>query len=243
MGLTIHYQLSTQSDWTEEEVFARWEIIGDYARHLGCDNVGDVLPAHKRQDVTDKLHRIGRGLDVRWVAIHARVGWILPIEIGKGCEPFMLALCRYPGRWQCQHGHSMKRWHPTKISADWQFSWFCKTQFAGQFGLAHFLRCHKTVISLLDFCRKAGLDVTVQDESDFWEDRNEQRLIKSIQQNEALMAAFGGLIKDTVEKKRGHKVHSPIFDYHNFEHLEHEGRRRFGKMFTALMDVDLRNEI
>ncbi len=243
MGLTIHYQLDTQADWTDEEVRARLEVLGDYARHLGCDNVGEVLPAHKRQDVTDKLHQIGRGLDVRWVAIHAHGGWILPIEIGAGCEPFMLALCCYPSRWKCRHGRSMHRWHPTKISANWQFSWFCKTQFAGRHGLAHVIRCHKTVISLLDFCRKAGLDVAVRDESDYWADRDETRLVKTIKRNEALMAAFGGLIKDVAEKKRGHTVRSPIFDYYHFEHLEHEGWQRFGDVFSSMFKDGLQNEI
>ena len=47
MGITIHYQLSTQKKWTDENVREWLEIMADYARHLGCANVGPVVPAFK----------------------------------------------------------------------------------------------------------------------------------------------------------------------------------------------------
>jgi hypothetical protein len=236
MGLTIHYKLSTRELWKSEGVCGRLEILSDYARYLGCANVSAVVPASKQPEVTDKLHTVGRSQEKRHVPIHADEGWVVMIDVGDGCEPLALGLCKYPSRWRCQHGHSMRRWHPTNISSEWQFSWFCKTQFAGKYGPAHFIRCHKSVISLFDFCRKAGLDVTVRDEAGYWEQRDEGELIKTVRKNEALLAAFGGLLKDMTDSPRGRRVKSPIFDYANFEHLEHEGWERFGKFFAPLQN-------
>lgn len=234
MGLTIHYQLSTESDWTEEEVFARWEILRDYARHLRCDSVGAVEPAYQMPEITAKRHKVGRGYNVRHVAINACSGWCMRVDVGEGCEPFMLALCRYPGVWRCQHGHSMRRLHPTKISSDWQFSWFCKTQFAGRHGAGHFIRCHRMVVSLLDFCQKAGLNVTVKDEAGYWEKRDDEELQEKLRSSEAMLAAFGGFLKDMTGQQGRRRIQSPIFDYANFEHLEHEGWLRYGKVLGPL---------
>ena len=36
------------------------------------------------------------------------------------------------------------------------------------------------------------------------------------------------------ENPRGREIKSPIFEYANFEHLEHEGWKRFGKFFAPL---------
>ena len=234
MGITIHYRLATQQEWTDERVREWLEIVADYARHLGCASVGPVVPAYQLADVTAKLHKVGRDHTRRFVPINPTSGSVVAIDVGEGCQPLALALCKYPARWRCHHGRSMQRWHPTKISREWQFGWFCKTQFAGQHGAAHFLRCHKTVISLLEFCRKAGLDVTVQDEAGYWEQRDEAALAKSLRKSEALMAAFGGLMKDMADTPGGQTIASPIFDYANFEHLEQEGWECFGSHFEKL---------
>jgi hypothetical protein len=208
--------------------------VADYARHLGCAGVGPVVPAYQLADVTAKLHKVGRGYRRRFVPITPHSGSALMIEVGNGCEPLVLALCKYPAMWRCHHGRSMQRWHPTNISSEWQFSWFCKTQFAGQHGAAHFLRCHKTVISLLDFCKKSGVTVGVKDEAGYWEQRNEEDLRKTLRRNESLMAAFAGMLKDAAGDTEQRTVDSPIFDYANFEHLEHEGWQRFGGHFEKI---------
>jgi hypothetical protein len=234
MGLTINYKLSTQKPWSSENVRDWLEIMADYARLIGCVSVGPVVSAQNEMEVTKRFHKVGRKYSTRFIPIHAKEGWVLIIDVGEGCQPLALGLCKYPCQWCCQHGHSMRRWYSTNISSEWQFGWFCKTQFAGKHGPAHFVRCHKSVISLLDFCRKAGLDVAVQDEAGYWEQRDEAELMKVVRTNEALLAAFGGLLKDMAETRRGRKISSLIFDYANFEHLEHEGWERFGNRFELL---------
>jgi hypothetical protein len=165
------------------------------------------------------------------------------IDVGDGCQPLALSLCKYPGLWRCAHGHSSFRWYSTEITREWQFSWFCKTQFAGKHGPAHFVRCHKSVISLLDFSRKAGLEVTVKDEAGYWEKRDEAELMETLRRSEAMLAAFGGLLKDMTAKTRDREIKSPIFDYANFEHLEHEGWERFGRYFALSQNTVRRRKL
>ena len=234
MGLTINYRLSTQKPWSSDNVREWLEIMADYARCIGCASVGPVVPAHKVSEVTKRFHKVGRNYSMRYIPIHPEKGWVLVIDVGEGCQPLALSLCKYPGMWRCAHGHSMFRWYATDFTPEWQFGWFCKTQFAGKHGPAHFIRCHKSVISLLDFCRKAGLDVTVRDEAGYWEKRDERELRDVLRRSEAMLAAFGGLLKDMTDSRRERKIMSPIFDYANFEHLEHEGWEHFGKFFAPL---------
>ncbi len=231
MGLIIHYQLSTQKSWSAENVREWLEIVADYARYLGCESVGKIEHAKMRPDVTEVWFEKATKLQPK--SAYAEDGWLITIHTGAGCEPTILGLCKYP-RWRSAwNGH---RWAdvPSGLPTGWTFSWFCKTQFAGKHGPAHFARCHKSVISLLDFCRKAGLEVAVRDEAGYWEKRDEAELTEVVRRNEALLAAFGGLLKDTVETRPGRKITSPIFDYANFEHLEQEGWERFGNRFEAL---------
>ena len=56
---------------------------------------------------------------------------------------------------------------PTKL-LDWHWGSFCKTQYASDpecGGIPNFLRCHITVITLLDRMGKIpGLSISIQDE-------------------------------------------------------------------------------
>ena len=78
------------------------------------------------------------------------------------------------------------------------------------------------------------MTVTARDESGYWDNRDAAKLIKAVKQSEAMLAAFGGLLKDMAETKPDRKIKSPIFDYDNFEHLEHEGWQRYGKVLAPL---------
>jgi hypothetical protein len=238
MGLTIEYQLSARKNWSSVKVRRTLETVADCARHLGCASVGEVQPALLQAKVTMRWWKSTDRKLSKWIL--ADEGWVTILDVGEGCQPLALALCKYPQyipRWH------RKRWHydvPSGFPAGWTFSWFCKTQFAGQHGGAHFIRCHKTVVNLLDFCGKAGLKATVRDDAGYWENRDEAALLKTLKRNEALMAAFGGLLKDMAEEKTESKIESPIFDYTNFERLEHEGWQRYGMVFAPLLKKDLR---
>jgi hypothetical protein len=60
-------------------------------------------------------------------------------------------------------------------------------------------------------------------------------LRNKLQQYDGLVAAVGGMLKDaSADRENGSSVVSPIFDYANFERLEHEGRREFGRQIAQL---------
>ena len=81
------------------------------------------------------------------------------------------------------------------------------------------------VISLLDFWHGLGVRVKVSDEGDFWKTRSVEKLRNRFDRYNGLMAAISGALKDA---GNGLSVESPIFDYKNFERLEHEGWQEFG---------------
>jgi len=88
---------------------------------------------------------------------------------------------------------------------------------------------------LLDFWRQLGVTVDVTDEGEYWQTRSEEKLRNKLQQYDGLVAAVGGMLKDMPNDSGGSLlVESPIFDYMNFERLEHEGRLEFGKPFEQL---------
>ena len=89
------------------------------------------------------------------------------------------------------------------------------------------------VISLLDFWRSLGARVKVNDESGYWETRSLERLHVQIGSYDRLVAGMGGVFKDV---EGGLSVKSPIFNYKNFERLEHEGRQEFGGRLQQLQD-------
>ena len=100
---------------------------------------------------------------------------------------------------------------------------------SGEHGWPHFLKCHKQIISLLDFWRDLGVQVEVSDEGCYWETRSEEPLRERLEQYNGLIAWVGEMVKDASGAPDGpFKVESPIFDYAHFERLEHEGRQRFG---------------
>ena len=99
----------------------------------------------------------------------------------------------------------------------------------------HFLKCHRQIISLLDFWRDLGVIVEVTDEGEYWETRSEEKLRNKLDQYNGLVAAVGGMLKDSAaDDDRGLSVESPIFDYAHFERLEHEGRQKFGEQIAHL---------
>jgi hypothetical protein len=57
---------------------------------------------------------------------------------------------------------------------------FCKTCYAAEHGLEHFVRCHERVVRLLDLWRGAGVRLRVDDEGGFWKARRREALAAQI---------------------------------------------------------------
>jgi hypothetical protein len=138
---------------------------------------------------------------------------------GEGCEEANFGLCQYPATIE----HQGKRIR-TKFTG-WRWHSFCKTQYASDpncGGVENFLRCHLSVVALLDRAKELGCLEEVSDEGQFWEKRNVEELVKEIGSWNQMIAAFGGRLKDLL----GEGVEMAISEYPNFEQLEMAGQNQ-----------------
>ena len=88
--------------------------------------------------------------------------------------------------------------------------------------MENFLRCHLTVIKLLDHAKSLGILADVYDEGDCWEKRDVKALAKEVGDWNTMIAGWSGRLKDVL----GDAVQSEISEFPDFEHLEAAGRKR-----------------
>lgn len=88
----------------------------------------------------------------------------------------------------------------------------------------HFVESHRRVIALLDAARDLGLTVAVRDDSGYWADRNEQKLVEAVERWNSRVARIAGRFADAFEqpglRESGLKADAPIFQHRDFERLE-----------------------
>jgi hypothetical protein len=230
MGLTIHYKLSVAKNLSGAIVRELAQRTALYARKIGCAEVGEVMRVEADTPFAGLFVRVGREEDCCFGTVPAKRGWVVAVWPGEGCETALFGLCQYPRRIPFRAGSI-----PTGFEGGWLLKGFCKTHYAGEHGWEHFLKCHRQITSLLDFWRQLDVMVEVTDEGEYWRTRSEEKLRSKLQQYDGLVAAVGGMLKDaSAVHDNGSSVVSPIFDYVNFERLEHEGRREFGGQIAQL---------
>jgi len=94
--------------------------------------------------------------------------------------------------------------------------------------MANFVRCHVTVVRLLDHAKGMGILEAVKDESHFWENRDIRALVETVGEWNRHIAGLVGQLKDEI----GGDIAAPITEYPNFEHLEAEGRTSLPRRHT-----------
>jgi hypothetical protein len=139
---------------------------------------------------------------------------------GAASEPANFGLCRYPATIEVRGfvGDRGLRRVRTKL-AGWRWCSFCKTQYASNpkwGGLKNFLRCHVTLVTLLDHAKLLGLLDGVNDEGDYWQKRDVAELASEVGRWNVLVAGFAGRLKDQL----GEHVLAEIAKFPTFEHLE-----------------------
>ncbi|MGD0260904.1 MAG: hypothetical protein ABSD29_13895 [Verrucomicrobiota bacterium] len=229
MGLTIYYTLSLKEEVSASVVRELVRRTALYARKIGCADVSRLLRAEKREDLAPLFIYLGepKGSFCTWVTPER--GWLVRVWPGAGCETATFGVCQYPRRILYGEGYVSTGFH-----GGWRFSGFCKTQYAGVHGWENFLQCHLRVISLLDFWRGLGARVKVNDEGGFWKARSVEKLREELRGYDRLVAAMSGMLKDADGDL---PVKSPIFDYKDFERLEHEGWQEFGGRIERLRET------
>ena len=235
MGLTIHYKLAVAEKLSSAVVRELVQRAAHYARKIGCAEVGEDESVKADTPFTSLFVSVGREEDCCFGHVPAKRGWVVDVWPGEGCESAEFGLCQYPRRTPYRMSQFRTKLVPTGFEGSWLFKGSCKTQYASEHGWEHFVKCHKQIISLLDFWRQLGVMVEVTDEGEYWQTRSEEKLRNKLQQYDGLVAAVGGMLKDMPNDSGGSlSVESPIFDYANFERLEHEGRLEFGRQVEQL---------
>jgi len=227
MGLTIHYRLHADAP---SAAVARQvvERLHQAAMDLPFVEVGDVVELAGDALRFDKAQND----EVRWLLVQSThwiknetgVAQVRPSRViaftawpGRGCEVANLGLCRYPAKIEVA-GRAVD----TGLDG-WHWESFCKTQYASNpsdGGIENFLRCHLTVIKLLDHARQLNLLAEVKDEGGFWECRDVVVLAETVGEWNRHLAAIVGRWQDWF----GDDFLAPITDYPDFERLEAEGR-------------------
>ena len=235
MGLTIHYKLKSDTR-TAREARRLVEELRKRALDLPFKEVGEVVELTGDACAFD---RYDREHPHRWLLVQAgqyvergNINYsVAPRHViavstwpGEGCEEANFGLCLYPGILAVQDPRTGQRRRVRTGFSGWCWGSFCKTQYATQNGLNHFLRCHLSVIKMLDHAKHLGILESVSDEGGFWEKRDVKALAQEVGEWNEGMAGLVGQLKDLF----GGDFQAPIKDFPDFEHLEAKGRNRKG---------------
>jgi hypothetical protein len=106
----------------------------------------------------------------------------------------------------------------------WHWHALCKTQYASVVSDEHLIHCHTTLVALLEDAIRLGFDVTVRDETHYWETRDTDVLLAEVREMNRIVARIAGALHDAV----GDRAHAEgaIFEHPEFEELESDGGRR-----------------
>lgn len=223
MGLTIHYSLHTAVRKPKKalDLVAR---LRSRALELPFTRVDDIVQLtgagcdyrlRRHGDATRQLlvqtsrHVDGTLADgSRWsfsvvplcvIAFSARPG--------KVCEESNFGLCSYPASIEIEdpQNHRRRRVN-TGLAAGWRWRSSCKTRCTSaeeRGGVAHFLRCHLSVVRVLDLAKQLGILSEVNDEGGYWENRDLRALTQTVGQWNAVVARqigqFKNLLDDSIE--------------------------------------------
>lgn len=239
MGLTIHWKFKFNSN-NEKDALDAIQSMRQRAMDLPFDEVEDIIDL-KGEDT--KFVR-GEGFEDdpnAWFKIQANEYVNIPkgngvtrsfnvnpkriigftIIVGPGCEPMNVFLANYQKTISVDDSGIKKRLR-TGLNG-WVGGSFCKTQYANNpacGGTQNFLRCHIAVIRLLDYAKELGILDYVNDEGDYYENRNIKEFVGEISKWDEMIAGLAGAMSDALGQEN---IVSEITKYPNFEFLEAKG--------------------
>jgi len=238
MGLTIHYRLQSHTR-SAKKARQLVEQLRQKTLDLPFKEVSEVIDVSG--DEAD-FNKSDRDHPTRWLLIQAESHVpqgnvcypVKPKRViafstwpGEGSEQANFGLAIYPGFIEVE---DMSRWPYQKRRirtglAPWSWGSFCKTQYASNpdcGGVENFLRCHLSVVKLLDHAKELGMLKEVFDEGNYWEKRDVKALAQEVGEWNSMIAGWAGRLKDVM----GPAVESEIAKYPDFEHLEAKGQNQ-----------------
>jgi hypothetical protein len=228
MGLTVHYDLHRRC--TVAEARGCIERIRAHALELGFRSVSPAFdlrgaevfferPMLREPDGLFRLHACVQRRRSRDRNATEPAACVLGFQCWPGqTEPSCIGLASWN---EALEGEG----EPTRTT-HWRWSSFCKTQYAclpERGGVSHFLEAHTRLIRLLDYAASIGCSVRVEDEGRYWTTRDQEVLLRSLQEHNEIVAAVVGAVGDALPHVRRA---SPIRSHPSFERLEARGRRR-----------------
>ncbi|MGB9848851.1 MAG: hypothetical protein ACPLSY_03355 [Moorellaceae bacterium] len=141
-------------------------------------------------------------------------------------------MARYPASVEISAETRARLWrktgcvYPRRVStaglgwSGWSWSAFCKTQYASNVSIGHFLRCHASVCALLREAQRLGFRVKVYDEGHFWGKWDYDTLVREVGVWNCHIAAFARILEEALGGS-GAVVEAPITE--NPAYYEVEG--------------------
>jgi hypothetical protein len=229
MGLTIYYALHAKIQ-TPDQARNLIDQLRSGALELPFKEVGEVVElAGPECDFT------GRDGDdpLGWLLAQARQIVLVGERYDLVQPERLVAFSTWPGE-GCEHANFGLGFYPNTVERDgkklatgltgWSWKSFCKTQYASDpslGGVENFLRCHLSVIHLLDHARVMGILEEVKDEGSYWDNRDIRSLAEEVVEWNEQIAGLVGKMKDSL----GGDIEAAILKFQNFEHLEAKGRK------------------
>jgi hypothetical protein len=237
MGLTVHWSWNT--DFSRERVREVVRKLFEFASSLGFEHCFEPVEIDWSKEPADDDEKFLRSHS-HWTACHQYETDGIPEGTGEliepawsicffaadpGTEPAFFGFGEYPAIW---------RWRGQELPTGAKgLSWmdFCKTQYASMpqdGGEDNFIAAHLRIVKVLDEAVRLGVPVDVTDEGEYWDTRDEERLLAKLRQYNGSIAGFAGHLKDRLGNDA---VEAPIRDHPEFERLEAKGNEEFGDKF------------
>lgn len=230
MGLHLCYELDLPLECSDAHVAESLTQLHRTARDLPFDQ---VTPVFQVAGAECEPGTWGEGDPLEWFFKHFTTGYReideyestsvralaavgFTVAPGRRCEPATFGLARYA---EPVTAHP-DRDGPGVATLGWHWHTCCKTQYASVVSDEHLIRCHLSLVSLLEAAAEVGIRVTVRDETHYWETRDTKRLIDEVHRMNRIVAKLAGRLGDAVGE--GFKVGGSITDHPRFEHLEME---------------------
>ena len=202
--------MSTQRD----AVARKLTDLHAFAQTLGCDDVSPVLIEHGGPIVDgDRLNALRF-----WAEIIA-APWDEDVPQLTGDTDSAMGFLVNPGR-GCETAHFgfLRRADTNGAHAEWFWRCSCKTQYASTVSDEHLVACHTALVRVLDHAISLGINVDVDDETHYWDTRDESRLVDEVHKMNQIVARFAGRLSDEIGE--GKDVQASIFEHPRFERLE-----------------------
>lgn len=241
MGLHLCYELSLPARTSSGAIAAHVAQLHERAITLPIAQVSSIVSRH---DFDPDLIEGPQGLSFRQledvVGIGARstrdnlyrrsIG-VSPddpriVEAPDGTRIDVIAFAVAPGRGSEPATFGFARLANRNAPSDWHWQAWCKTQYASAVSDDHLVRCHTSLVRLLDAARESGVHVEVHDETEYWASRDPQLLVEKVREMNRIIARFAGklndALRDTEPGREGLTTGGAIFDHPDFERLETE---------------------